>query len=102
MEPTREYNGLFVKNICCCFVFKNITILLLLQIRCPLIELSCIMVDGHAEWHAESLKGTSVDLVKHRVAHPRYIRSHLPLHLLPVDIENQDGSIKPKVGKVRV
>lgn len=67
------------------------------QIRCPLIELSCIMVDGHAEWHAESVRSTSVDLVKHRVPHPRYIRSHVPWNLLPIDMLNADGSVKPKV-----
>ena len=55
------------------------------------------MVDGHAEWHDESVRGTSVDLVKHRLPHPRYIRSHLPWDLLPIDILNEDGSVKPKV-----
>lgn len=55
------------------------------------------MVDGHAEWHDESVRGSSVDLVKHRLPHPRYIRSHLPFDLLPIDILNEDGSVKPKV-----
>ncbi|KAJ2941483.1 hypothetical protein O0L34_g14530 [Tuta absoluta] len=67
------------------------------QIRCPLVELSCIMVDGHAEWHDESVKGTSVDLVKYRLPHPRYIRSHLPWDLLPMNITKEDGSVRPKV-----
>ncbi|XP_073967679.1 luciferin sulfotransferase-like [Choristoneura fumiferana] len=67
------------------------------QIRCPLVELSSIMVDSHNEWHNESVKGTSVDLVKYRLARPRYIRSHLPWELLPVDIQREDGSAKTKV-----
>ncbi|XP_063369015.1 luciferin sulfotransferase [Cydia amplana] len=67
------------------------------QIRCPLVELSCIMVAGHSEWHDESVKGTSVDLVKYRLARPRYIRSHLPWDLLPVDIQREDGQAKAKV-----
>ncbi|XP_047035973.1 luciferin sulfotransferase [Helicoverpa zea] len=67
------------------------------QIRCPLVELSCIMVAGHSTWCKESVQGTSVDLVKHRLPYPRYIRSHLPWDLLPVGIENDDGSAKPKV-----
>ncbi|CAH0597698.1 unnamed protein product [Chrysodeixis includens] len=67
------------------------------QIRCPLVELSCIMVAGHSTWHKESVQGTSVDLVKHRLPYPRYIRSHLPWDLLPVSIERADGSARPKV-----
>ncbi|XP_063834758.1 luciferin sulfotransferase [Ostrinia nubilalis] len=67
------------------------------QIRCPLVELSCIMVDGNLQWVNESMKGTSVDLVKHRLPHPRYVRSHLPFPLLPNDIEREDGSLKAKV-----
>ncbi|XP_041985138.1 luciferin sulfotransferase [Aricia agestis] len=66
------------------------------QIRCPLIELSCIMVDGHAEWYSESVKGTSVDLVS-GIPRPRYIRSHLSWDLLPTNITNEDGTVKPKV-----
>ncbi|GBP27752.1 Estrogen sulfotransferase [Eumeta japonica] len=66
------------------------------QIRCPLVELSCIMVDGHAEWHSESVRTSSVDLV-HRLPRPRYVRSHLPWVLLPADMQNDDRSVKPKV-----
>ncbi|KAI8427455.1 hypothetical protein MSG28_001991 [Choristoneura fumiferana] len=61
------------------------------------VELSSIMVDSHNEWHNESVKGTSVDLVKYRLARPRYIRSHLPWELLPVDIQREDGSAKTKL-----
>ncbi|XP_026322931.1 sulfotransferase 1C2 [Hyposmocoma kahamanoa] len=67
------------------------------QIRCPLVELSCILVDGHGQWHDEYVKGTSVDLVKYRLPHPRYIRSHLPWELLPTSIEKDDGSARAKV-----
>ncbi|CAH0763346.1 unnamed protein product [Diatraea saccharalis] len=67
------------------------------QIRCPLVELSSIMKQGHAEWHNESVKSTSVELVKYRLPHPRYVRSHLPWELLPSDIEKEDGTAKAKV-----
>lgn len=55
------------------------------------------MVAGHATWHKESVQGTSVDLVKNRLPYPRYIRSHLPWDLLPIDIEREDGTSKAKV-----
>ncbi|CAH0401653.1 unnamed protein product [Chilo suppressalis] len=67
------------------------------QIRCPLVELSCIMQHGHTEWYNESVKGTTVELVKHHLPHPRYVRSHLPWELLPLDIEKEDGTAKVKV-----
>ncbi|KOB52376.1 Uncharacterized protein OBRU01_24947, partial [Operophtera brumata] len=49
------------------------------------------------EWHDESVKGTSVDLVKYRLPVPRYIRSHLPWDLLPQEVQRADGTIKPRV-----
>ncbi|CAG9118785.1 unnamed protein product [Plutella xylostella] len=56
-----------------------------------------MMVDGHAEWHDESVKGSSVELVRRRLPRPRYIRSHLPWDLLPTHIENDTGSARAKV-----
>nr|ANI86000.1 sulfotransferase [Locusta migratoria migratoria] len=60
------------------------------QLRTPLLELSAIMVDDNKEWMKEL--GNSVDLVE-KMARPRFIKSHLPLELLPTQIH----IVKPKI-----
>ncbi|XP_037951912.1 luciferin sulfotransferase-like [Teleopsis dalmanni] len=61
------------------------------QIRCPLIELSALFSEDHHEWVANSI-GNTVDVVRN-TPRPRFIRSHLPWHLLPQSFE----SVKPKI-----
>ncbi|XP_077289159.1 luciferin sulfotransferase-like [Arctopsyche grandis] len=67
------------------------------QIRCPLVELTSIIIDNHPNWHEESIKGTSVDLVRYNIPHPRYVRSHLPWDILPSDLTREDNSVKAKI-----
>nr|CAD7605823.1 unnamed protein product [Timema genevievae] len=60
------------------------------QIRTPLLELCAIMAHDHGEWMDEL--GNSVDLVE-SMASPRYIKSHLPLELLPAQLD----VVRPKM-----
>nr|CAD7206139.1 unnamed protein product [Timema douglasi] len=60
------------------------------QIRTPLLELCAIMAHDHGEWMDEL--GNSVDLVE-SMPSPRYIKSHLPLELLPAQLD----VVRPKL-----
>jgi hypothetical protein len=66
------------------------------QFRCPLVELTALVKDQHGKWHDESIKETSVELVKN-LPEPRYVRSHLPWGLLPHQFVGKDGKVKPRV-----
>ncbi|XP_063706115.1 luciferin sulfotransferase-like [Culicoides brevitarsis] len=59
--------------------------------RTPLLELSAIFGEDHADWLKSSM-GNSVDAVAKR-ASPRFIKSHLPLHLLPTQLQQ----VEPKI-----
>uniref|UniRef100_A0A1A9ZSW1 Sulfotransferase domain-containing protein n=1 Tax=Glossina pallidipes TaxID=7398 RepID=A0A1A9ZSW1_GLOPL len=61
------------------------------QLRAPLIELSALYSEDHHEWVSNSL-GDTVDVVR-KMRRPRFARSHLPWHLLPVDLENSKAKI---------
>ncbi|XP_053975783.1 luciferin sulfotransferase [Hylaeus volcanicus] len=63
----------------------------LLVVRNPLLEASCLMVSGdYVEWFAKL--GDSVENVT-KMPPTRYIKSHLPLELLPQQIHKK----KPKI-----
>ncbi|XP_044271320.1 luciferin sulfotransferase [Tribolium madens] len=61
------------------------------QIRAPLIEMSTVLIQ-YQDTLGEELLGNSVDLVDN-LPSPRYIKSHLPLSLLPTELDK----IKPKI-----
>ncbi|GLH08697.1 Sulfotransferase [Gryllus bimaculatus] len=60
------------------------------QLRCPLLELTAVLAHDHGEW-MEDL-GNSVNLVENMPA-PRYIKTHLPWELLPIELKEK----KPKI-----
>ncbi|XP_063238071.1 luciferin sulfotransferase-like [Bacillus rossius redtenbacheri] len=60
------------------------------QIRTPLLELSAIMAQEKGAWKEEL--DNSVGMVE-AMPSPRYIKSHLPLELLPLQLD----SVQPKV-----
>ncbi|XP_053619320.1 luciferin sulfotransferase-like [Plodia interpunctella] len=59
-----------------------------LENRCPLVDLAYKTTESQV---------LPIDKVKHYMGRPRYIRSHLPWELLPVDMLREDGTVRPKI-----
>lgn len=63
------------------------------QIRNPTLEISCLFSDDKdkADWLKQSLNGNSVDFVD-AMTERRFIKSHLPWHLLPEQLKNNSDA----------
>lgn len=67
-------------------------------VRTPVLEMTALMMAHYPEWMKEL--GDSVEMID-KMPSPRFIKTHLPLELLPQQIETIQPKVRQKATSLR-